>query len=637
MRWFDLFRKLRRSIFSRQTARAQRARRGHPLRLEVLEDRTVPSFPGSNGLLAFQALRGGNLEIHVMQGDGTGRTPLTSNTAADFAPAWSPDGNRLAFVSNRDGNHEIYVMNADGSGQLRLTNNTAQDGNPSWSPDGTRIVFESDRDGDSEIFVMNADGSGQTPLTNDPAADTDPVWSPLGNRIAFVRVGSIWFMNPDGGSQSLFTEGSDPDWSPDGGRLVFRSFRETTLQVEGPTSDIFTISVSGTDVRRLTNHSYPRTPTWSADGSKIAFEDGTGVGGPPRVILVVNPDGTGTHGISGPASQFDLSPNWGPLGGPGGGRIVPRIATPVAGDEQLFGLDPAGQVWRFDVGDDEWSALGATGVQIVVSSTGDGDPDNDIVFLRASDSAIWMWHDGDWSFTGGWLPGLVPGDEQFFAVGFDGQVYQFHVDDGWTQSGVFGISLDVGSDGDEDDENDIVYLIAADHRLWTWDQHTWSFSGGWLPGVVAGDDQAFAIGFDGQVWRYQVRGPHVGWTASAGWGATLALGNLGDGNPINDVVFLQGGDGAVWTWDQSRWEFTGGWLKSFVGADNLLFGIGQDDQLWRYRVGFAGARWTATSGYGVAIVVANVGDQDSKDIVFLQAADGTMWTWDQRSWTVTGR
>jgi len=55
-----------------------------------------------------------------MNSDGSGLTPLTSDTTENIMPAWSPDGAKIAFSSNRDGNHEIYVMNANGSNPLRL-------------------------------------------------------------------------------------------------------------------------------------------------------------------------------------------------------------------------------------------------------------------------------------------------------------------------------------------------------------------------------------------------------------------------------------------------------------------------------------------------------------------------------------
>ncbi|MBM3242790.1 hypothetical protein FJZ31_41545 [Candidatus Poribacteria bacterium] len=37
---------------------------------------------------------------------------------------------KIAFVSERDGNLEIYVMNVDGSNPVKLTNNPARDVNP---------------------------------------------------------------------------------------------------------------------------------------------------------------------------------------------------------------------------------------------------------------------------------------------------------------------------------------------------------------------------------------------------------------------------------------------------------------------------------------------------------------------------
>jgi Tol biopolymer transport system component len=64
---------------------------------------------------------------------GNGQMKIGTDTD-DHRPAWSPDGSRIAFQSHRDGNDEIYVMNPDGTGQTRLTSNTAQDTDPDWSP-----------------------------------------------------------------------------------------------------------------------------------------------------------------------------------------------------------------------------------------------------------------------------------------------------------------------------------------------------------------------------------------------------------------------------------------------------------------------------------------------------------------------
>ena len=86
----------------------------------------------------------------------------------------------IAFQSNRDGNVEIYVMNADGSGLTRLTNSPGADAVPNWSPDGRKLVFQSERDGNIELYTMNADGTGQTRLTTHPGRDLDPAWSPTG-------------------------------------------------------------------------------------------------------------------------------------------------------------------------------------------------------------------------------------------------------------------------------------------------------------------------------------------------------------------------------------------------------------------------------------------------------------------------
>ncbi len=139
---------------------------------------TSTPLGGGSGLIAFVSDRDDNLEIYLINADGSGLTNLTNNAAADSSPSWSPDGRQIAFNSTRDRSWEIYLMNADGSGLSRLTDNSAYDYAPVWSPDGRQIAFLSDRDGNWEIYLMNADGSGQTNLTDNPARDWSPSWAP---------------------------------------------------------------------------------------------------------------------------------------------------------------------------------------------------------------------------------------------------------------------------------------------------------------------------------------------------------------------------------------------------------------------------------------------------------------------------
>ena len=78
----------------------------------------------------------------------------------------------------RDGNLEVYVMNADGSKPTRVTNHPALDALPSWSQDSKRIVFVSDRVGKRQrrLFVANASGTGVRMLSRG-AVDMSPDWA----------------------------------------------------------------------------------------------------------------------------------------------------------------------------------------------------------------------------------------------------------------------------------------------------------------------------------------------------------------------------------------------------------------------------------------------------------------------------
>jgi Tol biopolymer transport system component len=72
--------------------------------------------------------------IFVMDGDGENQHQLTSpQLGSHNNPAWSPDGSKITFDALNDGQVDIYVMDADGTKQLNLTKRQNLDYLPSWT------------------------------------------------------------------------------------------------------------------------------------------------------------------------------------------------------------------------------------------------------------------------------------------------------------------------------------------------------------------------------------------------------------------------------------------------------------------------------------------------------------------------
>jgi regulation of enolase protein 1 (concanavalin A-like superfamily)/dipeptidyl aminopeptidase/acylaminoacyl peptidase len=160
---------------------------------------------------------------------------LTNHPATYMTPAWSPDGSKIAFASDRDGSMNLYIMKADGSDVARIPTGGGVAWYPTWSPDSARLAFSCVVDfvsppfsGNHDICVINVDGSGFARLTDDPGADDEPDWSPDGTSIVFTtgRYGGteIAVMRPDGSNVTPLIPGlqaSTPSWSSNGTRVAF--------------------------------------------------------------------------------------------------------------------------------------------------------------------------------------------------------------------------------------------------------------------------------------------------------------------------------------------------------------------------------------------------------------------------------
>ena len=268
--------------------------------------------------------------LYVVNADGSARRMLTRNAWSIEAPAWSPDGRKLAF-ERRVGplakgqcacDIDLFVMNANGSGQQNLTRNPVYDRHPVWSSDGQTLAFVRYRD----VWVMNADGSDQRRLTPNPQGDMDPVWSPDGQQIAYLSYRAlnwdIWVMNADGSGHRNLTRNRaqdyNPTWSPDGRKIAFVRTRNS-WRFHGHPCELFVMDANGGGERRLARVACPGVPpawlafpsvrpAWSPEGRKLLFvsvRDGN------REIYVINSDGSGQRRLTRNRAS-DSSPAWSP-------------------------------------------------------------------------------------------------------------------------------------------------------------------------------------------------------------------------------------------------------------------------------------------------------------------------------------
>jgi len=114
-------------------------------------------------LLAQRLVRPTQLDIYVMNVDGTEKRRVTNIGAASFAPFFHPNGRQIIFSSNvhdpRGRNFDLYLVNVDGSGLERVTTSDVFDGFPMFSRDGRKLVVASNRgaakEGETNIFIAD--------------------------------------------------------------------------------------------------------------------------------------------------------------------------------------------------------------------------------------------------------------------------------------------------------------------------------------------------------------------------------------------------------------------------------------------------------------------------------------------------
>lgn len=232
--------------------------------------------------------------------------------------AWTPD-NRIVYTSLASGNMDLWIMNADGTGQRQLTSDLQQDDSPRVSPDGRYILFNSLRGELPSVWRMDVDGGNLKQLTNQEDYLLDV--TPDGSSIIFsswrTTRQTLWRASIDGGeavqiSNLFILLGS---LSPDG-KFIACWYRD---EKPNTPNRLIILPIAGGDPTRTFD--MPPTasgyPVWSPDGKAIVIYDRrTGTsnlwsqpldGGPMKQLTDFKPDDLFARDLSRDGKTMALS------------------------------------------------------------------------------------------------------------------------------------------------------------------------------------------------------------------------------------------------------------------------------------------------------------------------------------------
>ncbi len=275
----------------------------------------------SRSLVTVQRDETSNIWVAPANDMTRGRQVTSGKLEGQTNLAWTPD-EKIVFVSTQSGNMDIWIMNADGTNQKQLTTGPQIDQSPAVSPDGRYIVFSSERAGFPSLWRMDVDGGNLKQLTSNQE-DYGPQVTPDGQWILFRswRTGrqTLWKMPVDGGDpvqvSDLFVVGQSI--SPDGKLIACIQIDEKPNM---PTRLVILPFAGGTPVK-----SFDLPPTvqertsarWTPDGSAVTLLDfRTGTpnlwsqpldGGPMKQLTDFKPDGVSSREWSGDGKLVALT------------------------------------------------------------------------------------------------------------------------------------------------------------------------------------------------------------------------------------------------------------------------------------------------------------------------------------------
>lgn len=235
--------------------------------------------------------------ILVANADGSNLHEITDLAGAGYKMQWNSDGTRILgrtnVVSDNRIFHEIKVWNvATGEEQTVMEKTRDLTGTPIWENSSDNISLPAKKailvDMKKGIRSTKTEQSAYEIMVSDPAKAADkiaslgefsgkiiinPALSADGTMVAFQIPGKgIYTCAADGSGVEYLCKGSHPVWLPDNSIIYTlvkdngSYFTASDIYAVNPTTKKSVLLTGNTDV-------IPLTPSVSADGTKVAFEN----------------------------------------------------------------------------------------------------------------------------------------------------------------------------------------------------------------------------------------------------------------------------------------------------------------------------------------------------------------------------
>jgi TolB protein len=139
---------------------------------------TEPVYSPDGRTVYFVSDRGGGPQIYRVPAAGGAVERVTLPAATTSARPISPDGKLLAYVNRQGSSFRVTTLELE-TGSVRTLSDTLDDESPSFAPNGRLLVYATRQQGRDVLMTSTLDGKIKTRLISSGADMREPAWGPF--------------------------------------------------------------------------------------------------------------------------------------------------------------------------------------------------------------------------------------------------------------------------------------------------------------------------------------------------------------------------------------------------------------------------------------------------------------------------